>query len=615
MSGETTAGEAARLDPSHPVAAGSSARPAPATRRRLPPRRVETLLLAIAVLFTLVPLVVAAVRGLDAGWTPATDQALEVVRMHDVGTSHTPLLGPYSRLGWRHPGPLLFWVGAPFLRLLGPDGLLAGIATINMVAVVGALTAARRLGGHLLIGPVALVAAVMMHSLGPARLVDPWNPNVTYLPLLCFVLCLAAAAEGGTRWALPAAVISGSFVAQSHLGAAALVVGGAIGAAVWRWSTRADHPPFRWPWPTAVLGLGLWSGPLVDQLTGTHNLSDLASYFVRAEGTRPPLGDALGAAARELGLRPAWTGAAEVDLLALVKPAPAWTLLISAAVLGGAWLVARQFRNQVAARLVAFAGWLGLVSVVAITRVTDGLLGYVVRWTWPVGALAAAAVGFVATQAWSLRPSVVRRPLVGSVLVTAMAALTIVAAVATTLDVTGADLRPTPELNEATATMSRRLQNELPPGRYSLRWQDPERFKGIPQSVGIDLIRQGYDIELPRQLAFAVGRHHTGTAPGRPAIVIVGGAFRSTWVPPAGARRLTTYQPLSARERRRAASLVRIIRRDLPRHIGAVVADTTYAEDRLVEQGAERDAAAELGALQKQGTPYDIWLVAPGPQN
>ena len=51
------------------------------------------------------------------------------------------LVGPYSRFGWHHPGPLYFYLQAPWYRLSGfhTAGLQAGALAINLSAI--ALTA------------------------------------------------------------------------------------------------------------------------------------------------------------------------------------------------------------------------------------------------------------------------------------------------------------------------------------------------------------------------------------------------------------------------------------------------------------------------------------------
>src|SRR5690606_16795832 len=64
------------------------------------------------------PVVVAIVAALTSDHQLAGDWALLELRVRDVGTSDTPLVGPFSRYGWNHPGPLLFWLLAIPYRLL-----------------------------------------------------------------------------------------------------------------------------------------------------------------------------------------------------------------------------------------------------------------------------------------------------------------------------------------------------------------------------------------------------------------------------------------------------------------------------------------------------------------
>jgi hypothetical protein len=68
----------------------------------------------IAIALVLLPLVVALISLIGTHWPPSSDDAVEVLRIRDVGTRHTPLVGMDSRLRWSDPGPFLFWVLAPF---------------------------------------------------------------------------------------------------------------------------------------------------------------------------------------------------------------------------------------------------------------------------------------------------------------------------------------------------------------------------------------------------------------------------------------------------------------------------------------------------------------------
>ena len=63
-----------------------------------------------AVALAVLPLVVSAI-ALVAGSTyrPIADDAWIELQIRDIG-HHAVLLGPYSRFGWFHPGPLLYYV-------------------------------------------------------------------------------------------------------------------------------------------------------------------------------------------------------------------------------------------------------------------------------------------------------------------------------------------------------------------------------------------------------------------------------------------------------------------------------------------------------------------------
>jgi hypothetical protein len=56
------------------------------------------------------------------------------------------LLGPYSRFGWHHPGPLYFYLEAPWYWLSGRHtaGMQAGALVINLAALATVAWAAAR---------------------------------------------------------------------------------------------------------------------------------------------------------------------------------------------------------------------------------------------------------------------------------------------------------------------------------------------------------------------------------------------------------------------------------------------------------------------------------------
>ena len=73
------------------------------------------------------PLLLAAILLATRPWAPVLDMAMTELRVRDVGTRHTPLIGLPGRIGTfpeqgSHPGPFSFYLLAPFYRLAGMNG-------------------------------------------------------------------------------------------------------------------------------------------------------------------------------------------------------------------------------------------------------------------------------------------------------------------------------------------------------------------------------------------------------------------------------------------------------------------------------------------------------------
>src|SRR5262249_11736189 len=114
------------------------------------------------------PLLLAAILLATRPWAPVLDMAMTELRVRDVGTRHTPLIGLPGRIGTfpeqgSHPGPLSFYLLAPFYRIAGARawGLELGSVAINTVAVgLFVWIGHRRAGvlGTIALGAVAAVA-------------------------------------------------------------------------------------------------------------------------------------------------------------------------------------------------------------------------------------------------------------------------------------------------------------------------------------------------------------------------------------------------------------------------------------------------------------------------
>lgn len=336
-------------------------------------------------------------------WTPSSDLALLDLRIRDIGGPNTPLLGPFSRFGWSHPGPMLFWCLSPVVWLLG-GGPVAGLAAAgvqNVVVVVGIGLTARRVGGRRFALLTSLALALLVASSGGQLLVSTWNPWIAVLPFVLFVLA-AWGLAGGDRWMAPVVVVVGSYLVQSHVGygplvAALVVAAGAMALLEQRSTGRAGgEDPGSSPGAgrpslrrvglvSAVAGLACWSGPIVDQLTrDPGNMVAIARYFAGDSGDAPVGFERVGTiVGRQLAPWGPWAGGDEpLDFLATLTSTSIWTaapvLLLFAA--GTAFALRRRDWSSVRLQVLASVGL--ATGVVATSRITDLPYYYLIRWWW-----------------------------------------------------------------------------------------------------------------------------------------------------------------------------------------------------------------------------------------
>ena len=208
------------------------------------------------------PLAVALVVVHSPRWFPVADMAQTELRVRDVGTIHTPLVGLAGRIGpWydpgSHPGPLSFWFLAPVYRLLGATSWAfeASAVTLHAVAVGLTLWMAKRRAGLGLVAVTAAGLAVLLRFYDFHVFLEPWNP---YLPVTWWVALLFAvwSVLDGDLPMLVVAVVAGSFCAQTHLPYLGLV-GGMVAFTVAAIALRAflaRRDPDRPRWCTSAAG-------------------------------------------------------------------------------------------------------------------------------------------------------------------------------------------------------------------------------------------------------------------------------------------------------------------------------------------------------------------------
>ncbi len=368
----------------------------------------------------MVPLVVGLVSLVTRlrTWYPAGDLAVTELTTRDVGI-HSVLLGPYSRFGWHHPGPALFYLLAVPYRLMGGSsiGLSLGAAALNLAAVVGIAIVAWRRGGAAMLVSTLLSLELLFAALGPEKLRDPWNPLVTILPFALFLLVVWSVACGD-RWWLPLCAAIATLLVQSHLGyvlsvvgilvvCAAVLVCRFVAARKWARPTR-DSPSPRKPLVALIVSAGVvalfWAPVVWEQLTRQPgNLTRLLTYTVHAQPSWSMLDGAKMAVTR-FGVLPAWlTGQeARLDPHTLLG-APLWPGILTIVALAWATGVASRRRDGPKLILVALIWVVALTAAATGARIEDQAALWLLEWMAVGGFAAWALVGVTAIESLSRR--------------------------------------------------------------------------------------------------------------------------------------------------------------------------------------------------------------------
>ncbi len=365
--------------------------------------------------------VVLVVRVVTLDWTAAGDLSVIRLRALDVGTGNTPLLGPYSRFKWNHPGPALSFMFAPWVRLFGGSGvgILVGALVSNLLAIAGALWVARR-AGRTVFTVTAIVLAGFVLLLEAGELYNPWNPYVIVLPVFA-ALFASWGAMRGDRVASIVLVLASSFAIQGHLGSAPLgLLALAIGAVgLLRLATRPAagtdvRGVRRTLWISGLVLLVCWIPPLIDQFLGSGNLGRILDFELHS--TEPSAGArfALDQITRLLTFLPGRDiGFPGVVGTGVVIPWMALVLVIATYV---AWR--RKWWDRLSFACIAWASV--VVSAIAITQVKGIPFQYLLRWSWAAVLLVWIAVLWIGVSLLAERAAVARwLPTVGSTVLSA----------------------------------------------------------------------------------------------------------------------------------------------------------------------------------------------------
>jgi hypothetical protein len=488
-------------------------------------RLVMMATVAVVVLLAM-PLIVALISVSRETWYPTGDMAQ--AELHVAGFfSHPPLLGAAGRIGDQfapygqgsHPGPALWFALLPVYLLTGRSsfGMELGMTLTQLTFIVPTIVVVRRLIGGLGGLLTAMVAAVLVHSMGPAVFIEPWNPWGGVFAFFAFIALCWGIICGRHAW-LPAAAFCGFFAVQCHVGYTMLVattLAAVVASLAVRWrrsrregdqnGTIASSGIVTSGWIALGVTVLMWLPVVVDQVRrDPGNLRILWRSFTAStepDGSRRAfvgLGAAIKAFAGEIGLPGPWIRG---DFRPPTEVPNVFGVLVAIAVISGSVIMlVRQRKNgddadwqrPLLIRLFILVGGLNIVGIISTARVFGEFYDYVIRWWWVI-----AAWTFLACLLVLIRRIRAELVVVASLLITALAlGLAIGNAVGyqnpgvrNSRLVGGIDAIIRPELNKS--------------DRFLLRWNDPATLGGVPFGILLDLEKHGFHVGV--DAAFAAG--------------------------------------------------------------------------------------------------------------
>jgi len=374
----------------------------------------------------------------------------------ELGTLHAAksvqYLGPYSRYGWNHPGPLFFYLAMPLYESLGQRGPALNLFALisNLVASIALVFTALRLRGPALALSLAGLLAVFDLIGAPYLLTDEWNP---IWPMLWFALFTLLAARlsvrsvrlqpdplrlqpdpvplqpDPVRTILPAMAFVGSLIVQTHVGYALEVLAIAAFAVVRGGVLRRARDAKGSLATAAAILVVCWSLPLLEALTTSPgNLQRLATFFVPTPRhlAQQPWPIAFATVAGQLATAP-WALFEAITQRDLPPPGTSIAALLAVAeVLAVSFALhrARRRGDDALRRLCEIVLIQVIAAVISVRGIRGEVAFYLVAWSAVIGlvALAVTMTAVIAEADRSRRGSMVI-PTLAALAVTGLALL------------------------------------------------------------------------------------------------------------------------------------------------------------------------------------------------
>jgi hypothetical protein len=576
------------------------------TEEEAQPTPREKLWTAGLLALVLLPLVVSAFYlwfSVGTSYKPNTDWAIFELRARDV-FDHGVFVGAYSRYGWNHPGPLLFYVLAVPYKLMGSRSISMHITAllVNGATLVTIGWVAFRRGRLPMVVAVLVPVSLLTHALGADTLRNPWNPYLPIIPLLLLLLLCWSVAVGDL-WMLPIAIGVASFAIQSHVGLSLVSVAflglALVGLVVRGFRTDAAERRAFWTRVAKVMAVSvgvfvvLWSpvfyGTVVEQ---DGNLDKLVGFFTSEHQYTAGITKGVQVLGLQWGLRPEWIlGPRGMGVIGNQTIETEWWAAIGLVLGAAAALVAYRRRSIETLWLAGFLVFGIAVAIVSVSNVVDLLYPYLTRWTWVFG----ATLGILVLRGlWLAVPTERRAAVMRWVLPVSVVILAALSAMET-VDALNAGT-PFAAEQGAEHTITRQVLEHLPPGTGPVLI-DTSQGGIVAPGIALALERHGIPTEeVPGQVV-VYGKDRTPKGgPYRAKLVPVLGDSAIAKFKPTGPRIAHYVKPQTAADRRRIRGYFRAARKLPP-------GPSRTAFLKLLKDGADGPAVEIAVYLAEPKTP------------
>jgi hypothetical protein len=465
---------------------------------------------------SLAPVAGVIVQRAGKAYIPVQDQAILDLRIRDVFrfSVNTPLVGAYSRFGWNHPGPALYYLVAPFTFIFGNPAWasVVGCALIEGAAISWIAHLAWKVGGLRWCAVWLAVVVLSYVGTGPSLVESIWNPNVAYPFLILFLLECVLVALGEVRHLL-GLVFVGTFLVQTHIGYVAIVTllsaWALLRMLVGRRRSRRAPAPSTYVLPVLVLA-AMWFPPLVldPLLHSPSNISRIVDFYTGSQHQAAVLGvrRGLGYLATEFRLVPPWLGRSDPTgyLSGLPVPASALWLLIPVALLVAAWLAAYRQRRYDLTPVVEACALLFLASGVSLVLLRGNPEPYLYYWRIIAGATTVLVSLTVIIECLGARA----RGKLKSIWTVLVVMAVVVGSIDLTSQVERAGGPLSPYEAVATTLLNQLHEADQPAGSTIVRYSGSIQG-GVQAGVFDQLAREGKPVYVDRTLGYQFGYGRT----------------------------------------------------------------------------------------------------------